>query len=541
MRLKGFVTLSFLICVLFCNILKAQSDFKVPSVGDAALADEYFSAANYIDALKNYLALLKKDPLNDKYNYKAGLCYLYSNINRSKSLTYLELAAKADKVDNDLWFYLGKAYHLNYKFDEAIKAFQKFKKSGKGLTENRKQIDLYIDYCNNAKALLKSPINVTFANLGKNVNSPAPEYQAFVPEDESFLVYTSRRKDAGVPLLPNGQYAESIYISKITAGDFAKSKPIGPPVNTGDGDVEVVGLSSTGDVMLLVYANEESFADLFIAYADKKMNFKKAEKLDKNINSSSQEIAAAISSDGNTLYFSSNRPGGFGGTDLYFSHKLPNGTWALAQNMGPNINTADDEDFPNISIDGQTFYFSSNGHNSMGGYDIFVANFDSTLGQWSGVKNFGYPINTPDDDMNLRLSANKKYGYISALRDGGLGDLDIYRVDFNAEEANSTLIKGVVASADTTVHFDPNEIRISVTNLQSNELYGIYTPNSSNHYVMILPPGKFSIHAEVPGFNDLNENIVIQSKIQNHPEIEKKLILMPKGGLKKAPLKKNSK
>ena len=119
--------------------------------------------------------------------------------------------------------------------------------------------------------------------------------------------------------------------------------------------------------------------------------------------------------------------------------------------------------------------------------------------------------------------------------------MDIYRVDFNAEEANSTLIKGVVASADTTVHFDPNEIRISVTNLQSNELYGIYTPNSSNHYVMILPPGKFSIHAEVPGFNDLNENIVIQSKIQNHPEIEKKLILMPKGGLKKAPLKKNSK
>ena len=538
MKQQAVYILFFLLFVLLGQNSVAQNDFKVPSVGDAALADEFFSYANYTDALKNYLALLKQDPSNEKFTYKAGLCYLYSNLDRTKALSFLEKSAKAEKVDNDLLFYLAKAYHINYKFDEATKAMNKYKQSGKGLSENRKQIDLYLDYFKNAKELMKSPINATFVNLGKNINTAAPEYQAFVPEDESFLVFTSRRKDAGGLPLPNGQLPEAVYISKIANGDFAKAKSIGPPINAGDGDVEVVGLSYSGDVMVVVYNNEVSFADLYIAYADKKMNFKKAEKLDKNVNSSSQEISAALSADGNTLYFSSTRPGGFGGTDIYFSHKLPNGTWALAQNMGPAINTAADEDFPNISPDGQTFYFSSNGHNSMGGYDIFVSKWDTSKVSWWAVKNFGYPINTPDDDMNLRLSASGKYGYISALRDGGFGDLDIYRVDFNADEANYTLVKGIVGSADSTMHIASQDIQLSVTNLATKELHGIYTPNTLNKYVMILPPGKYNIHCELPGYDDFNETINVLSKIQNHPEMEKKIMLMPKGGIKKAPTKK---
>jgi len=450
MKIVSRKILFSIVCIALSSLLFSQSDFKIPGTADPAVADEFFTNNNFTEALKNYLALLKKEPKNERYNMRIGVCYLNTNIKKAKAIPYLETVSKMEKPDHDVWFYLGKAYHYGYRFDDALKAFNKFKESGKGSSENRKQVDRYIEYCNNAKELVKFPLNVKFNNLGKNVNSPYEDYQPFVPEDESYLVFTSRRKEGGAVQMMEGSYSASIFISKVVNGEFTKAKSIGPPINTGEGDEEVVGLSLSGDIMIVVYDNAVSFADLFIAYADKKMNFKKAEPFDKNINSSSQEIAASISPDGNTLYFTSTRPGGYGGSDIYISHKLPTGTWALPQNLGPEINTAADEDFPNISPDGQTLYFSSTGHTSMGGYDIFKTTWSETENKWTNIKNFGYPINTPDDDMNLRLSTSGKYGYIAAVRDSGFGDKDIYRVDFSDVEPNYSLVKGTIASADTS-------------------------------------------------------------------------------------------
>lgn len=520
----------FCCCLILFFASFSQTDFKLPANVDPAAADEKFSNNNFLGALKDYLFLLKKEPNNDKYSYRVGICYLNTNINKAKAISYLEAESKTEKPDYDVWFNLGKAYHYANRFDDAVKMFNKYKEIAKGSSENKKQVDRYIQYCYNAKELIKFPLKVTFNNLGKNVNSPYADFQPFVPEDESYLVFTSRRKEGSVQI-EDGSYASSVFISKVVNGEFSKAKSIGPPINTGEGDEEVVGLSLSGDVMLLVYDNAVSFADLFMAKADKKLNFKKAEPFDKNINSSAQEISASISPDGNTLYFTSTRSGGYGGSDIYVSHKLPNGTWALPQNLGPEINTDADEDFPNISPDGQTLYFSSTGHTSMGGYDIFKATWSETMNKWTNIKNYGYPINTSDDDMNLRLSTSGKYGYIAAVREGGQGDQDIYRVDFNDVEPNYSLVRGLVASADTSRKLNQADVSISVTNNKAKEEYGNYVPNPvSGKYVMILPPGDYTIQIEVNGFEKYSEKFAVADKIGIRQEMEKNITLLPKEG-----------
>ena len=269
-------------------------------------------------------------------------------------------------------------------------------------------------------------MNLTFENLGKNINTEFADYFGFVPSDESFIVFNSKRSEAK-QRNPDGNYNSSIYISKVKDGVFQKAKPMAPPINTTSGDAEVIGLSANGDVMLIYYNDFNGSDDIYISLGDKNNNFKKPEPLPDNINSpKGTEIAASITADGGTIYFASYRSGGTGGTDIYVCKKLPTGVWGPAQNLGADINTNMNEDFPNISPDGKTLYFSSSGHTSMGGYDIFKAEWDEPSQKWVNVKNMGYPISSTDDDYNFRISKSGRFGYISSTRDKGFGDIDIY-------------------------------------------------------------------------------------------------------------------
>ena len=184
------------------------------------------------------------------------------------------------------------------------------------------------------------------------------------------------------------------------------------------------------------------------------------------------------------MYFASNRDGGYGGVDIYVTKKLPNGKWGLPQNLGPTINTKFDEDFPNISNDGKTLYFSSKGHTSMGGYDIFKASWDNVKRIWTTVKNIGYPINTPEDNMNYRESKSGRTGYISTLRANGLGDLDIYSVTFNEVDPEYTVVKGFITTSDSSHIF--TDAAISVLDLQIDEEYGSYLPNPNTGRFIII-------------------------------------------------------
>ncbi|MBI3501618.1 MAG: PD40 domain-containing protein [Bacteroidetes bacterium] len=532
-----FIIISLLVISHLSLVVAQNAQPKKPkATGDPKAAEEYFKSGNFEYALDEYLILIKKEPENEKYNYRIGVCYINTDIDKTKAISYLE-KIKDKTSEPETKYLLGRAYLYAYKFDDAIKMLNEYKKEGKGSAENMKDLELEAQYCLNAKELMKYPVNVNFENLGKNINSEYPDYFPFVPADESFIIFNSKRPESGSWQNPDGSWTSNIYISRVKDGQFTKTKLLGRVVNTMDGEEEAVGLSASGDYLLIYYDNFQGSGDIYISKCDKAKNFKEPILLDEQINSQrGQEIAASITADGNAIYFASTRPGGFGGSDIYVCRRLPTGKWGPAQNLGEEINTPYNEDFPNISPDGKTLYFSSMGHTSMGGYDIFFAKYDDKKNLFNDAKNLGYPINSTQDDMNFRVSANGKYGYISIRRKDGLGDLDIYRLDFIDVDPDYTVVTGKVRSADVSKPVDSTHVFISVADLNSGDDFGSYMPNpNSGKYVIILPPGKFSINTEIPGYLPYSEKIEILGKSSFKSQVEKNIMLTPEGGSSSKP------
>ncbi len=517
---KRLISLSLLlILIIFGSVLFAQDK------ATSKLANEFFNDGNFNAALDQYLELLKVEPENSKFNYRTGVCYLNTNIDKSSAIPYLEKALESEDADDNTYYLLGRAYHFAYRFPNAINMFEKFKEVNKGNNENLHDIEKQIEYCYNAIEIMKFPLDVSFENMGSEINSTSPDYYPFVPLNESYLIYNTKRDD-GSNLLPDGSFNSEIYISRVKNGKYSNARKIDQNINTLNGSEEVIGLSADGKHILFYYDNEEHYGDLFIGdYQNEKI--KNVVKLPKVINSKNHEIAASISKFGDVIYFASDREGGFGGVDIYSSRILPNGTWAPAQNLGATVNTEYDEDFPNVTADNKTLYFSSKGHTSMGGYDIFKATWNAVKRNWGDVKNIGYPLNTPEDNMNFRASETGRTGYISALRAKGYGDLDIYSVTFNEIDPQYTVLKGYINGADST---QIKDVFISVLDKQTDELYGSYMTNPiSGRYIIILPPGKYNILVEGLGFELYSEDVEIYGKSSYRSVIKKDYVLKPTG------------
>lgn len=482
------------------------------------VAAEHFNDGNFSEALVDYLDLLEVEPENIKYNYRAGVCYLNTNIDKAKAVPFLEKAIKDEEPNPNAFYLLGRAYHFAYRFKEAIAQYEQFKSVHKGNDQNIADVEKQIEYCYNAIELMKFPLDISFENLGGVVNSKHKDYYPFVPKDERFIIYNSRRDDGSEKQL-DGNYSSEIYISNVKNGQFSKPIKLDQNINTLDGNEEIVGMSADGKYLLMYFENAKYYGDLFIAemFNGKVENL---EKLPKVINSKDNEIAASISKNGDAIYFASDREGGYGGVDIYISRKLPNGEWGPAQNLGPSVNTPFDEDFPNITADGKTLYFSSKGHTSMGGYDIFRASWDAVKRKWSDVKNVGFPLNTPEDNTNYRESESGRTGYISALRGEGKGDFDLYSVTFNEVDPDYTVVKGHVSAGDSANVI--KDVFITVFDLQTDELYGTYLTNPiSGRYIIILPPGKYSLEIEVPGYDMYMEDVEILGKSDFRSVIKK--------------------
>ena len=508
-----------IISLLFTITTRAQEKVSVK------LANELFNDGNFKEALAAYLVLLETNEKDQKSTYRAGICYLNTNIDKSNAIPYLEKALNFENPDPNTYYLLGRAYHFAYRFMSAISMYEKFKTVDKGTSFNIEDVDKQIEYCYNAVEIMKFPLDVTFENMGANINSSTADYYPFVSKNESFLVFNSKRDDGSMRKL-NGEYTSEIYISKVKNGSFSKARKLDQNVNSLEGSEEIIGLSSNGDYMLFYYENEQSFGDIYIAEYSEENGVSNVQKLPDGINSNKHEIAASISRFGDALYFASDREGGYGGVDLYVSRKLPNGKWKAAENLGPTVNTKYDEDFPNISPDNKTLYFSSKGHTSMGGYDIFKTKWDPVKRNWADIKNIGYPINTPEDNMNYRESKTGRTGYVSALRAGGLGDLDVYSIVFNEIDPEFTVLKGYINSVDSSQII--KDVFLSVIDMQTDEFYGSYTTNpKTGRYIMILPPGKFNVLVEVPGYEVHTEDIEIFGKSSYKTLIKKDYTIKP--------------
>jgi len=479
-------------------------------------AAEHFKFGNYLDALKVYEKLIEKDPKNFEYPYKAGLCILFTEGDKKNAVKYLEIAAGKD-ADEDAYFYLGKAYHANLMLDKATEAFNTYIVKGPGT--KIEIVDRQLELVNNAKKLIQAPIDVTFENAGPNINSEYPDYYPFVTPNESFMIFTTRRK-SGVKEF-DGYYPSAINYSQVVNGEFNPAKKGSSMINSSFDD-QAVGLSYNADKVYIYFDDIKNKGDIYEANI-KDFKFKKKIKMGSNVNSKGFESAATISADGNTLFFASHRPGGKGGKDIYMTRKLPTGEWALPQNLGKNINTKYDENFPNLFYDGTTLYFSSKGHNSMGGYDYFKSTWDPEINKWSKAENIGYPLNTARDDICISFTEDKRHAYISAWRKDSKGFQDIYKVTFNELDARETIIKSKIVEMGKTEPIKDAFVIITDNRTQEERHF---VPSSKNGSLLItLLPGSYMVMIDAPGYAPLDQNLVIKGKSDFVPFMSKEFTL----------------
>lgn len=394
---------------------------------------ERAGSTQFVHAETLYEQALELAPESAEANLRMGLCQL-NGPHRHKALPFLEKAATIDPLQPRLQFLLGYALQLNARWDEAVTAFQKHKAQNPFQDPDPlyNTADKHITECRNGKALMANSVRVNIANLGSRINSPQADYGAAITADGGQLFFTSRRPMEAQSKVNkvNGDYFEDVYMSKRGADGWNAAERLPEPVNTPGNDASV-GLFNDGRTML-IYRDQDGTGDLLEC---KRTGGKWSvpQMLGPNVNTIHHESSAWYSFDRQWLYFVSERPeDNVGGQDIYRSRwDAATAQWGPAENLGPTINTIHDEEGVFVHPDGKSIYFSSKGHTSMGGYDVFRSRLEN--GRWTKPENLGWPVNSPDDDLFFVLSADGRNGFLSSFRADGLGEDDLYAVEFLPE------------------------------------------------------------------------------------------------------------
>lgn len=506
----------------------------------------------YKEAIPFYEKAQAFNPNNGLLNYKLGLCYM-SSIYKYKALPFFEKAEKINtNVATDLYYYLGMAQHLDMQFDKATTSFSKYLKAMQADPQSTRDpyydmagktadVKMRIDQCTNGKKIVEQPIRVFIDNLGDNINTEYNEYGAVISADESVIVYTARKPGSTGGKIDPGlnENFEDIYIAyKDDKGQWMPNKNIGEPVNTSNHDANC-GISADGQ-RFIIYMGKSNNGDLFESVLSGE-TWSKPESLGKEINTDYHESSACYSPDGRTMYFVSDRPDkGLGGHDIYTATMDDKGRWGNVKNIGPVINTPYQEEAVFMHPDGKTLYFSSQGHASMGGYDIFKSVYNAETGQWSKPENLGYPVNTTDDDVFFVISANGRHGYYTSMTKDSRGLRDLYMITFlgaekpmvlnnednllasaaapvketviapviEVREAQLTILKGVISDF---ISKELLEAEIEIVDNEANQVIATFKSNSATgKYLVSLPAGKnYGIAVKKDGYLFHSENFDI--------------------------------
>ena len=374
--MKKFILFSLtLLLTIYANHgLRAQALSKGELEEEAYHA---FGIGEYPHAYTLFDQLSAKYPKEFDYRFRLGIVCLHYPEKKERAIEIFSEMKKESK-GSDIDYYLGKAYHHNYKFKEAVPFLQAYIAAKEG-TKKKEEIELLadakhtIENCDHGIFLIDNKITADIINIGRPINTEALEGSPIITTDESIIIFTyAGKKSTGGKLNdqlkpdPEGHYLEDIFISeKFGDTTFSEPKPI-ESVNTLGNDA-AIAISPDGSTMFTFASNNDE-GNIYVSYLVGH-EWTKPEPLNKNINSDAWEGSCSISADGRHLYFASERPGGLGGRDIWMS-VLEKNDWGPAVNLGPNINTKWNDDAPFIHPDGVTLFFSSQGHQSIGGYDI---------------------------------------------------------------------------------------------------------------------------------------------------------------------------
>ena len=500
----------YILVIIFFSVGTVFSQTKSDRKQLYKMSKVAFDNENYRDALPLLLRYDSLFPNNNEIVYRIGACYLNSEFDKKKAIPYLEqaLSEKKNKLPSATFKDLAHLYHLNYQFGKSEAMYKRYLAME---PKSKDEIEHLLASIEIARQLTQDSLKFKIQNIGLPVNTNQSEIMPYVSADESILYYQNKEtKDFYLAYNKDDKWIDKINldIPNLINYKIVKFAGISP-----DGEELYVELGDSANTDLYYGKNFLKTCNQLILFNN-------------NINSPYHECSVSLAPDGNTLYFSSDRPGGYGGYDIYKSIKEENGEWGKAENLGAVINSKYDELYPFIHPSLTKLYFSSTGHQTMGGFDIFEANLEQ--GKWESVKNIGYPINTTFDDMNYSMTAEGSSAYLSSTRNDRTQHFDIYKV-YLKESIPLTLVKGRILGGNPP---KPIGATIQVLDKQTNEpLKYIYNPNpKTGQYLLIFPPGKnYDMIVKAKGYKPYIINIYIPNQTyfyENFQEIRLSPILV---------------
>ncbi|MBZ0246162.1 MAG: OmpA family protein [Cyclobacteriaceae bacterium] len=426
---------------LGCLTLFSCGVYSYAQTDSLALSEEYYNMGMEVfdythraQAKELFVMSTQLNPKSAKAQFMAGQSIMLT-VNKEKSLQYFRKAWELDpNVDENLLYYLGQGYHHNLKFDSAILFYDRYNRilaRSLNLEKSNKinEVNRRIFECRNAVIYLENPVDVEIIHLSENVNSEYPDYAPTINSSETLMVFTSRRPDGNLntTVAADLVYYEDIFYSENIDGKWQPSKNMRGPLNTNYHNSSVA-ISPDGQSMILY--QDSNGGDLFVSSKNTSGEFEwSTPKSMEGLNSEYLENSASLTADNKTVYFTSDRPGGYGGTDIYSAELGKGNRWGNIKNLGPLVNTEMDEDGVFVTASGKSLFFSSNGHAGMGDMDLYRTELDTINGTWSEPVNLGYPINSPENDIYFVLNKDETFAYISSVRKENIGEQDIYKVD----------------------------------------------------------------------------------------------------------------
>ncbi len=490
-----------------------------------AEAESFFLFEEYDDALFLYRKLLADNPDNHYVIYRIGLCYLNMPGQKKRALEYLEKAAgnidfsrfsfrpgyRTVKAPPDAIFYLGKAYHVNYLFEEALETYQWFLDVMDERVYDPEVVKEHILASENAIKSTNYPVFFNKVRLDEQINTRFSETNPVVSGDESVLIFIRE--------LP---FYNAIFMSRHENGKWGVPVEITTDLGC-EGDCFPTALSHDADEIYL-YKTDDYIGNIYVSRYENG-EWGTAEKLNNNINTEYWESHASITKDGKTLYFTSNRPGGHGGLDIYKSHKNEKGDWGPAINLGKPVNTPYNEETPFITEDGSTLYFSSHGHFNIGGYNIFYS-VKMDDGEWSVPLSAGYGINTPEDDLFFHPVKNGRYAYMSRVNyEFEDTPLDIFRYEiFSDTHPRKFSLSGIMSLTEGLSV--SSMARVHIIDAVTGDTIVSTSPRATGEWETKVEAGEYLIAYEERDHRSLTRRVSLKDD-QEKSEIRLEAFLEP--------------
>lgn len=410
--------------------------------------DKIFNFGDYEDAILFYQLAIEENPSNVRAHLMAGTCFLITTAEKKEAVHYLKKAHNLDsEVSTDILFKIGEGHRFRYEFEDAISYYNQYLQEiednsrayeGLDIVALKKKTNKRINECENAKQLMSSPVPFKAENIGSTINSIDFDYAPTINLDESVLYFTSRREGTtGGFKDTDNKYFEDIWVTEKINGEWTQPVNLGAPINTNQHESNI-GLSPDGNTLYIYHT--ENNGDIY--YSEKEDgSWSEIEPMSKDVNTDYQETSINVSKNNSYMFFTSSRPGGQGQLDIYVIKRTKNRKWGKPENIGDVVNSEYNEDYPFFDQETSTLYFSSKGHNSMGGLDLFKAKWDTINNIWSEPINLGYPINSVDDDGFYVITGKTGQAYFASFNEDSYGYTDLYKIISDVVETEPEVVE----------------------------------------------------------------------------------------------------